>query len=167
MMSEEAVRFSFTGCLTAEVYRRALNIRLRKLRWVYAALAVAVVPLGILTRDMALLVCACVLAAVLLALPYGVVALRVAQFRRTDRLQQNLPYTTVFTDTALVSQTKFGETRVPYELIYRVVDAQELILVMLSKDQMLVLEKRCITGGDPKDFFSFLRDEKRVPYKKG
>ncbi len=162
MMSEEAVRFSFTGCLTAEIYRRALYVRLRKLRWIYAALAAAVVLLGILTRNIVLLIGACVLA----ALPYGVIALRVAQFRRTDRLQQNLPYTTSFTDTALVSQTKFGETRVPYELIYRVVDTPELILVMLSKNQMLVLEKRCITGGDPKDFFAFLRDEKRVPYKK-
>lgn len=103
----------------------------------------------------------------LAALPYGVIALRVAQFRRTDRLQQNLPYTTVFTDTALVSQTKFGETRVSYELLYRVMDAQALILVMLSKNQMLVLEERCITGGDPKDFFFFLCDEKRVPYEKG
>ena len=166
-MPEEVVRFSFTGCLTAEVYRRALYVRLRKLRWVYAALAAAVVLLGILMRDIVLLIGACVLAVVLLALPYGVIALRVAQFRRTDRLQQNLPYTTVFTDTALVSQTKFGKTRVPYELLYRVVDAQALILVMLSKNQMLVLEKRCITGGDSKDFFSFLRDEKRVPYKKG
>lgn len=104
MMPEEAVRFSFTGCLTAEVYRRALYVRLRKLRRVYAALAAAVVPLGILTRNIVLLIGACVLA----ALPYGVIALRVAQFRRTDRLQQNLPYTTVFTDTALVSQTKLG-----------------------------------------------------------
>ncbi len=55
----------------------------------------------------------------------------------------------------------------PYELLYRVMDAQALILVMLSKNQMLVLEERCITGGDPKDFFSFLCDEKRVPYEKG
>lgn len=163
MMPEEAVRFSFTGCLTAEVYRGALYVRLRKLLRVYAALAAAVVPLGILTRNIVLLIGACVLA----ALPYGVIALRVAQFRRIDRLQQNLPYTTVFTDTALVLQTKLGETRVPYELLYRVMDAQALILVMLSKNQMLVLEERCITGGDPKDFFSFLCDEKRVPYEKG
>lgn len=56
MMPEEAVRFSFTGCLTAEVYRRALYVRLRKLRRVYAALAAAVVPLGILTRN---IVCLC------------------------------------------------------------------------------------------------------------
>lgn len=159
MMPEEAVRFSFTGCLTAEVYRRALYVRLRKLRRVYAALAAAVVPLGILTRN---IVCLCAGGAAVWSL-----ALRVAQFRRTDRLQQNLPYTTVFTDTALVSQTKLGETRVPYELLYRVMDAQALILVMLSKNQMLVLEERCITGGDPKDFFSFLCDEKRVPYEKG
>lgn len=54
-----------------------------------------------------------------------------------------------------------------YELLYRVMDAQALILVMLSKNQMLVLEERCIMGGDPKDFFSFLCDEKRVPYEKG
>ena len=67
-MPEEAVRFSFTGCLTAEVYRRALYVRLRKFRRVYAALAAAVVPLGILTRNMVLLIGACVLA----ALPYGV-----------------------------------------------------------------------------------------------
>lgn len=161
------MRFSFTGCLTAEVYRRALHARLRKLRRVYAVLAAVIVLCGVTQWRLASVIGACVLAALLWAMPYGVVALRVSQFRKTDRLQQNLSYTILFTDTALVSQTGFGETRVPYELIYQVMDTPELILVMLSKNQMQVLEKRCITGGDPKDFFSFLCDEKRVPYKKG
>lgn len=165
-MAEETVRFSFTGCVTAEVYRRALNARLRKLRRVYAAVAAAVALFGVIRWGIPSAICACVLAAVLLALPYGVVALRVYQFRKTDRFQQNLSYTTIFTDTALVSQTKYGETRVPYALLYQVVDTQDMILVMLSRNQMLILEKQTITVGDPKEFFSFLCDEKRVPYKK-
>ncbi len=166
-MAEETVRFSFTGCITAAVYRRALNARLRKLRRLYMVLAAVVVLCGVTQWKLASVIGACVLAALLWALPYGVVALRVAQFRKTDRLQQDLSYTTLFTDTALVSQTKFGETRVPYELIYRVMDTPDMILVMLSKNQMLVLEKRSITYGDPAHFFPFLCDEKRVPYKKG
>ena len=161
------MRFSFTGCLTAEVYRRALNAQLRKLRRIYAVLSAVIVLCGVTQWRLASVIGACVLVALLWALPYGVVALRVSQFRKTDRLQQNLSYTILFTDTALVSQTGFGETRVPYELIYQVMDTQDMILVMLSKNQMQVLEKRCITHGDPKDFFSFLCDEKRGPYKKG
>lgn len=166
-MAEETVLFSFTGRITAEVYRRALNARLRKLRRLYTVLAAVIVLCGVTQWNLASVIGACVLGALLWALPYGVVALRVSQFRKTDRLQQNLSYTALFTDTALVSQTKFGETRVPYELIYRVVDTQDMILVMLSKNQMLVLEKRSITYGDPAKFFPFLCDEKRVPYKKG
>ena len=166
---EEQVYFSFTGCITPPLFRRATMVTLRLVRILSTVCGIVFLLFGLLLLLGSAVsgLCAMACGVFLLFYPGIVCSLLTRRFANTKSIQLNTSYTVTFTATAMVDESAYGHMTIPYEKIIKVVDTADLILVYIAFNRYVILEKRRITAGDPAAFFEFLCSTHGVSYKKG
>lgn len=146
--------YSATEKITLEEYKK-FNLRLAKKHFIsYCSFELFFILIAILLKSTYFTIVSVVYPIVIIALMIWWIKYSIKKNFESHKSLLNTEATHEFYDTYFISKSYMGETKLPYDKLYRIIETKTNFYFMLSKHQGIIIDKNSL----PSDFEGFARE---------